>query len=105
MVIMSRGGAGDFRKAVLEDLLPLYLTMKHLCFGDAAECFKKYTMAITDSGRPDGHNYLYQMLFEKDILWLEEEKGGKKEEDEDRITCFSKALVGMDHSGYEKPFP
>lgn len=40
---------GDFFHVVDDDLLPIFATMKHLCFGDVDdECFGKYSLALVE---------------------------------------------------------
>ncbi len=83
-------------KVILEDLLAIYLTMRQLCFGEVAGCFKRYILAVTDAGEPSKHNYLYQMFFEKEVAWLDKPKVKGAPFESDRITCFSKAFVGAE---------
>ncbi len=99
-LIMSRRSASDIQKVILDDVLSIYLTMAHLCFGDPKECFRRFGLAVVEDYEEESRfNFAYSMFFERSVLWLDRATS-KEDLDEDRIVCFSKAIVGMDHSGY-----
>lgn len=81
--------------ALHDDLLPIFHTMKHFCFGDADQCLRDYMLVFEGEEGDDEHplDYLYQLVTPTLVLPL---RAGSASGSPSELLCFSKALVGVD---------
>ena len=93
-LILPRDGSFDLRTVILSNVLPAFLLMRQACLGDASECTGLHHLAIVDEEGGQGrHSQLYQMLFEKEVLWLNKARQQGAALDPKRVVCFSKARI------------
>lgn len=93
-LIIKRWNAEQIHNVIHDDLIPLYFTMKYLCYGNVTECLEKYQIVISDAkGKHSPYEDLYAKLFHPaKIVYLRDQADtGKK-----NLICYKKLSVGLE---------
>ena len=72
-----------------DDLLPIYTTLKFLCFNDVNQCSKEFIIGVEDQIKSD----LYETLF-PNVMYLSRYATFFSD---DQLLCFKKVTVGLEH--------
>ncbi len=92
VLIIKRWNPDNLLHVVHDDLMPIFETMRHLCFGDASDCYRRFRLAFQNGNGSGKYDELYEMLHRDPLIFLDKEapKGEKQ------LLCFTKAIVGLD---------
>ena len=72
-----------------DDLLPIYATLKFLCFNDVIQCSKDFIIGVEDQIKSE----LYESLF-TNVMYLSRYATFFSD---DQLLCFKKVTVGLEH--------
>ena len=72
-----------------DDLLPIYTTLKFLCFNNVNQCSKEFIIGVEDQIKSD----LYETLF-PNVMYLSRYATFFSD---DQLLCFKKVTVGLEH--------
>lgn len=87
--LMKRWKPMDSFHMIHDDLIPLYLTLKFLCFNDFEKCFDEYVIGVEDQFKSE----LYEHLF-PNMMYLSRYATFFSD---DQLLCFKKVIVGLEH--------
>jgi hypothetical protein len=93
-LFIKRWKPNQLQNVFHDDLIPIFFTMKYLCYGNAKECLQKYQIVITDAADKESR---YENLYEKvlspsKLIYLRDMVG----QDKKRLICYKKATIGLE---------
>eukprot|EP00095_Tigriopus_kingsejongensis_P004425 maker-scaffold1224_size54636-snap-gene-0.16 protein:Tk04425 transcript:maker-scaffold1224_size54636-snap-gene-0.16-mRNA-1 annotation:"protein o-linked-mannose beta- -n-acetylglucosaminyltransferase 2-like" len=93
-LLFSAGHPHKLNHVIHDDLLPLYATLRQLCWGDVSRCRDEYQLALV-GGQVASSRYLalYQQLTAQPLWLLDQPSPLGRPKD---LTCFAQAVIGLD---------
>jgi len=89
VLLLKRWQPLDPFHIIHDDLLPIYTTLKFLCFNDVNQCSKEFIIGVEDQVKSD----LYETLF-PNVMYLSRYATFFSD---DQLLCFKKVTVGLEH--------
>jgi len=89
VLLLKRWKPLDPFHMIHDDLLPIYATLKFLCFNDVHQCSKDFIIGVEDQVKSE----LYESLF-PNVMYLSRYATFFSD---DQLLCFKKVTVGLEH--------
>jgi len=89
VLLLKRWKPLDPFHMIHDDLLPIYSTLKFLCFNDVNQCSKEFIIGVEDQVKSE----LYESLF-PNVMYLSRYATFFSD---DQLLCFKKVTVGLEH--------